>query len=64
MLDMIPNSRLRSCTDARNDETAITKPRTRPMIEIRPRVESVTWPEKALAYFCAKLRAPLPVVVS
>lgn len=33
------------------------------MTEISPSVESVTWPGKTLAYFCAKLSAPLTVVV-
>lgn len=41
----------------------MTNPRTRPMTEISPSVESVTWPGKTLAYFCAKLSAPLTVVV-
>ena len=64
MLDMMPNSRLRSCTAARNDDTAITNPRPRPMVEMRPSVELVTLPENRAENFCSKVSGPEPPTVS
>ncbi len=51
MLDMMPNSRRRSCTAARKDDTAMMKPSTSPMIEMMPSVELVTLPENSAENF-------------
>lgn len=61
---MMPNSRLRSCTAARNDDTAITKPSPSPTMEINPRVELVTSPENSAENFCSKVSGPEPPTVS
>ncbi len=61
---MMPNSRRRSVTAARKDETAMTNPRPSPMVEISPRVELVTLPENSAENFCSKVSGPDPPTVS
>ena len=60
----MPNSRLRSVTAARNDETAMTNPSTSPIMEINPSVDPVTLPENSAENFCSKVKGPDPPTVS
>jgi hypothetical protein len=64
MVDMIPNSRRRSCTAARNDETAIMNPSTRPIVDTKPRVDAVTFPANSAENRCSKVSALGPPLVS
>ena len=61
---MIPNSRRRSCTEARKDVTAMTKPRISPTVETRPSVELVTFPANSAENCCWNVTAALPPTVS
>jgi hypothetical protein len=64
MLDMIPNSRRRSWTEARKDDTAMTKPSTSPIVETTPRADPVTCPAKSAENRCEKGSALDPPTVS